>query len=339
MKNGLLGSIAALIVFSSCVPALADSATDAILLRLEAKIDALAKENATLQAKLNRIEGKSVAAIAPATRTAAGLSPSRQLPENVYAASYPVKATDMRAAPAHNWTGFYAGLNAGYATGRASPTQSINGLNPATTVTPFLITDVAGMAQSSSPTTVTGGFQAGYNLQFGRNLVAGFEGDINSFRLSSSASTPSHNVFGFGKITAQTGNATSDWLATVRGRLGYADDRILAYVTGGAAFTNYKDTRVLTVLSTGNGQVDTFTTSPNNWWGWAAGAGLEYAWTNRWSVKAEYLHVDFGSQTNVANRGTTGGPDGGMTNASVSVTEKLTADFLRLGVNYKFGAP
>ena len=254
------------------------------------------------------------------------------------AADLPIRAHSF-AAPAFSWTGFYIGLNAGYATGRSSPSQAISGLNPATAVTPFLISDIAGMAVSSDVNTITGGFQAGYNLQFANNLVVGLEADINSFRLNSSVAIPNHFVTSFNKNTAQTGTATSDLLATVRGRLGYADDRLLAYVTGGAAFTDYKNTRVLTVVSTSQPQTDTFTTSSDNRLGWAAGAGFEYAWTNRWSIKGEYLHLDFGTKSRVATRAsvTGGAVDVGMLKSSVTVTEKLTAELMRVGINYKFG--
>jgi len=113
MKNGLFATISALIVVSSCVPAFADSTTDAIQ-RLEAKIDALAKENATLRTRLNRLEGTRVASIAPASRTATDVSPPRQPSKNGYAVSSPAAAAYASAAPVWSWTGCYLGAHAGY---------------------------------------------------------------------------------------------------------------------------------------------------------------------------------------------------------------------------------
>jgi hypothetical protein len=75
MKNWLLYPSAALIAVSLCAPALAESATDAILLRLEAKVDALTKANEALQTKLNRVEGTRAGAVAPVHRTATEAPP------------------------------------------------------------------------------------------------------------------------------------------------------------------------------------------------------------------------------------------------------------------------
>lgn len=65
--------------------------------------------------------------------------------------------------------------------------------------------------------------------------------------------------------------------------------------------------------------------------GWVLGAGLEWALTNRWTVKAEYLHVDFGTLT-VSGVITN---DGGYSQG-ISTTADLTGDIVRLGVNYRF---
>lgn len=59
----------------------------------------------------------------------------------------------------------------------------------------------------------------------------------------------------------------TDAVGSIRLRGGLALDRVLAYVTGGAAF---------------EGDV-----------GWVAGGGLQYAVTDNWSVGVEYLHYDF----------------------------------------------
>ena len=73
------------------------------------------------------------------------------------------------------------------------------------------------------------------------------------------------------------------WLATVRGRAGYAWDRILFYGTGGAAFGN-----VQTVA--GALPYDSVTQT-----GWTAGAGVEWAFLPNWTAKVEYLYVDLGN--------------------------------------------
>ena len=77
----------------------------------------------------------------------------------------------------------------------------------------------------------------------------------------------------------------SDWLATVRGRAGYAFDRFLVYGTGGAAFGD---------LQAAFGALP-FSNSTQT--GWTAGAGVEFAFTPNLTAKVEYLYVDLGSQS------------------------------------------
>jgi outer membrane immunogenic protein len=101
-------------------------------------------------------------------------------------------------APLYNWSGIYLGINGGYAV-----TQSMWGAPPLFPTGPFSMD----------------GFQVGgtigANYQWG-HFVLGIEGD--------------------GDWAKQSGTISrSDWLATVRGRAGYAFDRILFYATGGAA--------------------------------------------------------------------------------------------------------
>jgi len=97
-----------------------------------------------------------------------------------------------------------------------------------------------------------------------------------------------------------------DYFGTVRARLGYAFDRVLPYVTGGLAWGNNK------ITANGVSQSNTST-------GWTAGAGVEYALTNNWTARAEYLYMDLGKS------GFQAVGDAG-----------LTASTARLGVNYKF---
>ena len=109
----------------------------------------------------------------------------------------------------------------------------------------------------------------------------------------------------------------SQWLATVRGRVGYAFDRILLYGTAGAAFGN---------IQTGLNPPSTFDSTVEA--GWTVGAGLEFAFAQNWTAKVEYLFVDLpnGSCTTVGNCG-------GAAGSIVSFNENI----IRAGVNFKFG--
>ena len=75
----------------------------------------------------------------------------------------------------------------------------------------------------------------------------------------------------------------STWLATVRGRAGWAWDRVLFYGTGGAAFGNVQAGGI-------GGPFDSATQT-----GWTAGAGVEWAFLPNWTAKVEYLYVDLGN--------------------------------------------
>jgi outer membrane immunogenic protein len=103
------------------------------------------------------------------------------------------------------------------------------------------------------------------------------------------------------------------YFGTVRGRLGYAWDRTLLYVTGGYAYTNIG----------GDLSVGAFSTSSNTTKsGYTVGAGLEYAFAGPWSVKAEYLYVDSGTTT--------------LTLAGATADVRIKNNIGRVGINYRF---
>jgi outer membrane immunogenic protein len=206
-------------------------------------------------------------------------------------AGSPVLAADMPArvlsayVPYFTWQGFYVGLNAGYGFGRSSWTDTVTQV-------------------STGKFNVTGamaGGTVGYNLQFG-GWILGIEADAGWSNIKGSTAT---NCIG----PCETSN---EWLGTARGRIGYAFDRFLPYVTGGAAFGGIKATVA------GLGFSDTAV-------GWAGGGGLEYAFGDRWTAKVEYLYVDLGKTTCSAGC-SAGNP--------IDVT--FTSNIVRGGVNYKF---
>ena len=131
------------------------------------------------------------------------------------AAPFAANAADLRAptykAPAYvaplapSWTGFYVGLNAGYAFGDA---------------------DWSGFASSPSPTGFLVGGTLGYNLQTG-SWVWGIEGDMAWANVDDS-------------VGARTSEMT--WFGTARGRIGYAGwGSMMPYITAGAAFAGVEN--------------------------------------------------------------------------------------------------
>jgi outer membrane immunogenic protein len=147
------------------------------------------------------------------------------------AANLPLKAPPAPAPAPFSWTGCYTGGNAGGAW-----TQIDESL---TTAPPF----PAPTSQSSgSDTSFTGGGQLGCNWQFNPSWVGGLEGDSNYIHASR---TQHGNILGRGgEDTVRT--TTLKWLATVRGRFGYAWGPSLLYATGGLALGGVNSSATLT---------------------------------------------------------------------------------------------
>ena len=201
----------------------------------------------------------------------------------------PSLAADMPGpykAPAYsapfNWTGFYAGINGGYAWGTS------NWTNPATGAT----------TGDFNFTGAQVGGTIGYNLQMSQ-IVIGAEADIDASWIRGTDAA----------VCCETKNT---WLGTARVRLGYAFDRWLPFISGGAAFGDVRMTPV------------GFASATDTRFGWTAGGGLEYAFMGAWSAKVEYLYADLG-------RSSCGAGTCGVAN---DVTFK--ANIVRGGLNYHF---
>jgi outer membrane immunogenic protein len=133
------------------------------------------------------------------------------------------------------------------------------------------------------------GLQAGYNWQNG-NLVVGAETDIQW----SNAEDVVANKF------------TNSWFGTLRGRLGYAFNNILAYGTGGLAY--------------GGLEMDTGPLSESQThYGWTLGVGAEVGLTPNWTARIEYLYFDLTDRTYFT--GTSHGYESSV---------------MRAGINYRF---
>ena len=105
-----------------------------------------------------------------------------------------------------------------------------------------------------------------------------------------------------------------NWLETTRARVGWIWNRAVFYGTAGAALGG-----VTTSASAAGAGAALTGSDTQTRFGWTAGAGIEYAFTNNISAKVEYLHVDLGTQTQI-------------TVDSV----KFTTDLVRGGINLRF---
>jgi outer membrane immunogenic protein len=203
----------------------------------------------------------------------------------------PSSAADLRPlkAPAYvapfSWTGFYLGINGGYGWGTSDWSSSLSSASP-------------------RPKGALAGLTLGYNLQTGV-WVWGLEADVDASWMKGSA-------VGTGVCAGVGCESKQSWFGTARGRIGYAFDRWLPYITGGAAFGDIK-------MTPAGGPTENKTKV-----GWTAGIGVEYAFLGAWSAKLEYLYTDLGKATCTA------------ATCGIDTDVKWKANIVRAGLNYRF---
>jgi len=177
----------------------------------------------------------------------------------------PVKAIKTTPEQAvFDWSGIYIGAHAGFGSGHSQG----------------LLADPAPVRANSDFGGMIGGVQAGYNRQLSSGVVVGVEGDISFPNALISNSIVSTLATANTSVTEQT-----DYMATIRGRLGYASGHWLLYATGGLAFAGE---RFLNMPAIGSNEKIL-----NTRLGWAAGAGAEHAFAPDWSLRLEYLYSRF----------------------------------------------
>jgi outer membrane immunogenic protein len=204
------------------------------------------------------------------------------------AADMAVKARPI-VAPVYSWTGCYIGLSAG-AKGVATRDTVYN---PATAFpTPASFYD-AGRLEDE--TWIAGG-QIGCNYQTGR-WVFGIEGDAHAQRWATTSVVPP-GVVPFNFVPGDTFDLRSDWQASIRGRVGYAMDRTLFYVSGGAAFTQVRANSFYVASFIGNTPVPALLVSDTRTLtGWTIGAGVEHAVTDNFTLGLEGRYSNYGNQS------------------------------------------
>lgn len=244
-----------------------------------------------------------------------------------------------------NWSGCYAGGFAGGVWSRGTADTfdpSINGPSvfgpPPFTQTPFY-SAAAGLGSAPAPygynlgASGIGGGTLGCNWQApASRLVWGAEAEGGFMRLSGNINNPFNVANGATDHIDST--KIGDWYGIIAGRVGYAVDKTLLYLKGGAGFTRVSGSSIDT-CSVG----PTCTTQVLNANGSAtpaffvAGGGAEWAFAQKWSVKAEYLYLGLHQSFAVC------GPGGGgayLPNLTFCADHRLNgAHTAKLGVNYK----
>jgi outer membrane immunogenic protein len=217
-----------------------------------------------------------------------------------FAADMAVKAPPAAPGPAPiSWTGCYLGIEGG-------------GIFANETVVNTSSANFGDTVANIHPSGGLFGGTLGCNYQISY-FVIGIENDISWTGLhGTGGDQPPFN-------TTFTHSFSTNWLDTLRGRVGVTAGSALLYATGGAAFTRVNDS------ASGGGQ---FVSARADLTGWTAGVGAEYMFAPQWSVKAEFLYVDFPRVHDAFDTAS-----GGF---FVGVNTRLTENIVRAGINYRF---
>lgn len=219
------------------------------------------------------------------------------------AADLPRRMPAPEVIPAFSWTGFYVGTHTGVAVGKTTTSNNA----------PYGGFDAGiPLSYDMHPVNIFGGGQFGYNWQYGV-YVFGAEADIGYLGIRDTI-RPAPDDY----VSVKYG-----WYGTVTGRLGLAYDRLLSYVKGGAAVASITNSAG-DMTAAGVIVASDFSESKKTKWGWTVGAGFELAFAPSWSLKSEYMYMDFGkySSTNL---------DGD------SFEHKNQVHSFKVGLNYRWG--
>jgi outer membrane immunogenic protein len=237
------------------------------------------------------------------------------------AADLPLKAAPA-PAPVYSWTGFYVGLNGGYglAEDPFSQTASLGG-----------ITESSSISSRVTPNGGIFGGQFGYNYQSG-HTVFGVEGD---FQWSGQRDTAGCGLICFTGLgtTLTEGSAEQSikWFGTARGRLGWADNGWLVYITGGGAWAGIDATTALSESGGGVTSLAESNTTSFTRGGWVLGGGTEVRISGPWSAKFEYLYMDLGG---ISDTLTMTEPGFGAV-GTLTTNSEIHDHIIRAGLNYK----
>ena len=224
------------------------------------------------------------------------------------AADMPVKARPL-PPPVISWTGWYVGVHLGVAR-MHGPSMTYDDLANSPTSATYFPANV-----DPSRGGIIGGIHGGFNWQFATNWLLGIEADFDGTGLRNSdiqrlvcagASRP--QCGGINIVFTDTAflETKVNWLASVRGRLGFIGwNQMLFYATGGVAWADLDlvaqvDCSNVAPSFCGGGAQRIRTEVSNTRKGWVVGGGIEYKSGSNWTVGAEYLHYRF-DDTNTAD--------------------------------------
>lgn len=201
-------------------------------------------------------------------------------------------------AQVYNWTGLYVGLNGGYGWGAQDP-----------------LTLVSNRFDRTSFNISGGMFGGTMGAQIQQGIVVlGVEGDLDWANIKGNGiSTPT--IAGIPQAITLNIESKISAVGTARLRAGVAMNNWLFYATGGAAFVR-SSANGTSIAGSACGTAGVLTNCSASTWrpGLAVGLGTEWAFTQNWSAKLEYLYI--------ATVGTGASTD--------------HVNTIRTGINYKF---
>ena len=209
------------------------------------------------------------------------------------------------ALPPYTWTGCYAGAQAGGGFGQKDLDDSVG-----------IVSSISGF--TSANLNISGymlGGQIGCDYQFASHWVAGVEGAASGGNIGGSTAVATPGLPG----DSATFRQTTDLLTSVTARVGYAWNNWLLYAKGGAAWASDRYSAFDALATYDFEGLETR-------FGWTAGAGLEWAFSDIWSLKLEYDYYGFGTRsvTFIDNVSATVGP----------LDIKQNIQVIKLGVNF-----
>ncbi|MBB4201053.1 hypothetical protein CCR94_11350 [Rhodoblastus sphagnicola] len=218
------------------------------------------------------------------------------------------------APSSFSWSGIYVGGNVGLSGGDFRYPAVVSSTGGA------ILGEGAARLNSSG---VLGGGQVGVNFQLRGPIVVGLEADIQGASVTGEVGVDSS--LGGTTLSGKAGSRI-DFLGTARARVGAVIlDRGLLYATGGFAYAGGNS-----YVNGAYGGSSVSISKETLARGFAVGGGLEYALTDHWSLRSEYLYADLG-KTSLYN--------GSFFSANANLAVETTTHIVRAGVNYRFGGP
>jgi outer membrane immunogenic protein len=256
------------------------------------------------------------------------MSPRVSLAAAAATALVAMAASAMAQEDQNPWSGWYAGVNLGANWG-GSQTRTTVAPGAGVVVIPPADASMINAAPLSdnNHTGFTGGIEGGYGYRAG-NVVLGLETDFDAFDIKEQgASLFTSGLLINPPITYTLSHKLStNWLWTLRPRVGYIAGRWLIYGTGGLALSDvklkasYADTRIpANVINLSTSQTRA---------GWTAGGGVGFAISPNWALKVEYLYTDLGTVHAAAS------PASGF--AVLGARSDVKSNVVRMGLDYRF---